>query len=156
MTIINSNVWIKALRNSTKLPGTDNIETPLRKLIKKMPGTNDVYHCKYILCVCALACVCHCIFLCDLVYPKQHICMICIRKYFCSCGRESLWSVPDLWSREESRASWIWGHVQLWISGWCLCSLDWWGIQKPSSFRPFHKWCSVASRYINIQNIRFM
>ncbi|PVD29254.1 hypothetical protein C0Q70_11851 [Pomacea canaliculata] len=41
MTIINSNVWIKALRNSTKLPGTDNIETPLRKLIKKMPAVAE-------------------------------------------------------------------------------------------------------------------
>ena len=38
LRIINSNVWEKALRNSTEDPDTGKIDTPMRKMIKKMPG----------------------------------------------------------------------------------------------------------------------
>ncbi|XP_076445095.1 uncharacterized protein LOC143283004 [Babylonia areolata] len=37
LSIINSDVWQQALRNSTEDPATGRIDTPMRKLIKKMP-----------------------------------------------------------------------------------------------------------------------
>ncbi|XP_070189192.1 transient receptor potential cation channel subfamily A member 1 homolog isoform X2 [Littorina saxatilis] len=41
MRIINSDVWQQALRNSTEDPVTGRIDTPMRKLIKKMPDVAE-------------------------------------------------------------------------------------------------------------------
>ncbi|XP_076445109.1 uncharacterized protein LOC143283010 [Babylonia areolata] len=41
LSIINSDVWQQALRNSTEDPATGRIDTPMRKLIKKMPDVAE-------------------------------------------------------------------------------------------------------------------